>query len=296
MNQIKPQKGKAFDKLPAKSMVDFYDKQWLTSTKYDGNQIFMVKEGDKISFYTSDWKEFYISVVADEILQAVPSLDFVIVAEFNQGCEGLLGDRPRSAILTTYRTNFKKGVANRGYEECLANIKVFDFLVDTGHGLGTDVPKIKRLEMARTLLHNIDYMQVVDTRLLSGKQAIEYVKQMVKLGWEGVMLDDPAETYHIGKRVNHSIKLKFRKTADLLCIGIEEGEGKYENLIGSLVLIDSQGRKVSVGSGLSDIDRDSCYDEFIGKVIEIEYEQIMDTYIQPTFICVRDDKTEKEID
>ena len=37
-------------------------------------------------------------------------------------------------------------------------------------------------------------------------------------------------------------------------------------------------------------------DYFIGKVIEVEYEQLLATYIQPTFVCVRDDKTIEDID
>ena len=110
------------------------------------------------------------------------------------------------------------------------------------------------------------------------------------------MLIEPHVKYHVGKRVNHSIKLKYRPTADLLCIDVEQGEGKYTGMIGSLVLQDMTGRVVKVGSGLSDFDRTMLSGHFINSIIEIEYEQIMDTYIQPTFIRVRDDKTKEEID
>ena len=89
-------------------------------------------------------------------------------------------------------------------------------------------------------------------------------------------------------------KYKKRRTADLLCIGTTEGEGKYEGQLGSLVLRDNSGRVCNVGSGLDDDDR--LLDDWIDKVIEIEFEQIIDTYIQPTFIRVRDDKDATEID
>ena len=79
-------------------------------------------------------------------------------------------------------------------------------------------------------------------------------------------------------------------------MGITEGEGKYKGMIGSLVLQDASGRIVSVGSGLSDAYRSKASIAYIGKVIEIEYEQILDTYIQPTFVTVRLDKTKEEID
>ena len=63
--------------------------------------------------------------------------------------------------------------------------------------------------------------------------------------------------------------------ADLLCIGTTEGEGKYSKEIGALILRDKKGREVAVGSGLSDYDRSLDPLNFIGKVIEIGYEQII---------------------
>jgi DNA ligase-1 len=119
---------------------------------------------------------------------------------------------------------------------------------------------------------------------------------MVNKGWEGMYLKHKTHTQRAGKRVNDAIKLKFRATADLLCVDMEPGEGKYEGMIGSLILRDSEGRLVSVGSGLNDIDRQRPDMYFINKVIEIEYEQIIDTYIQPTFVRIREDKREWEID
>ena len=76
-----------------------------------------------------------------------------------------------------------------------------------------------------------------------------------------------------------------------------EGEGKYAGMLGALVLVDSEFRQVSVGTGFSDYERSFDPDEhFVGKVIEIKYEQIQDTYLQPSFIQVREDKSPKEID
>ncbi|MCI4436934.1 MAG: hypothetical protein JHC33_09030, partial [Ignisphaera sp.] len=85
-------------------------------------------------------------------------------------------------------------------------------------------------------------------------------------------------------------KYKKRRTADLLCIDTTPGEGKYVGKIGALVLVDSDGRRVQVGSGLSNAERSNPDNYFIGNIIEIEYEQIIDTYIQPTYITVRHDK------
>ena len=167
---------------------------------------------------------------------------------------------------------------------------MFDLILLTEGKLLKGIPAESRLVTARDLLEHVNYVEVIEQELVTGKIAREKVKDLVAQGWEGAMLIEPSSLYEVAKRVNHAIKLKGRKTADLMCIGIEPGEGKYEGFIGSLVLEDSKGRRVSVGSGLNDQDRDKNREYFIGKVIEIGYEQIMDTYIQPTFICIREDK------
>jgi len=293
MYNFKPQKGKAFDKLPKKTLVTFDNTNYLVSTKYDGNQIFITKHGEEIRFYTSDWKEFYLDLVADELLNV--DADFVLVGEFLYDCEGKLGDRRKSAILTTYRTNYSKGLNNNSIDEDKTMVKVFDCLrVDKEGNLQTNIPYATRLMDVSLITDELQYLDIVDHGFMTGSQAKNFAKDMVNLGWEGVMLVEPNTEYKIGKRVNHSIKLKYRKTVDLLCIDTEVGEGKYSNQIGALVLRDTTGNTVRVGSGLSDIDRNYNPNYYIGKIIEIEYEQLMDTYIQPTFICVREDKHESD--
>lgn len=281
------QKGKALDKLPAK--IDFDNTEYLVSTKYDGNRIFIVKIGGRLSFFTSDWKQFDFPHIP-ELLENYQ--DFTLECEFNYSSFGKLGDRVNSAILTTWRTNFNKGISNRYIDISKVQIKVFDYLEITSTGYTTKVPYYHRLEIARTLKLP-EFIQVITTTRMFGYEAKQMAKYLVKQGWEGLMCVEPNSYYDIGKRGNHIVKLKYRKTADLLCIGVAEGEGKYQGMIGALLLKDSEGRVVSVGSGLDDLDR-SYKNDYIGKIIEIEYEQIIDTYIQPTFGCVRYDKHESD--
>lgn len=290
---FKPQKGKAFDKLPQKTLITFDNTEYIVSKKYDGNQIFIVKDNNIVRFFTSDWHEFELEVLADDLLNN--AADFILIGEFNYGCKGMLGDRPKSAILTTLRTNFKKGLRNN-IDETKINIKVFDCLEIVKGKPKVNEFYIDRLHFAKDSIYMGDTCSAINYAIMSGKHAVDIAKQWVKRGYEGAMCVTPYSTYLVGKRVNYSIKLKYRKTADLLCIGVEEGEGKYAGMIGSLVLQDSQGRVVRVGSGLSDDDRNTNDFYYIGNIIEIEYEQLMATYIQPTYIRVRSDKTKMEID
>ena len=288
---FKPQKGKAYIDLPQSELAKFDTNKYAVSTKYDGNQIFIVKYKDSVNCYTSDWKHF--SNIDNDTL-ITNSKDFVIIAEFMYGCKGKLGDRRNSAILTTWRTDLKKGLKSTiDYKKL--NIKVFDCLEIKDGKVVTALKLQDRLELLKTL--NLPYyMDIVDRQIMTGAEAKLFAKQKVKEGWEGAMCINPEEIYNIGKRVNYSVKLKYRKTADLLCIDIIGGEGKYTGQIGSLVLQDKKGRVVAVGSGLDDIDRVRQYNYFVNKVIEIEYEQIMDTYIQPVVICRREDKAIEDID
>ena len=290
---IEAQKGKALDKLPKKETALFDTDIFAVSTKYDGNQIFIVKKNNKVTWFTSDNKQFDIPGLGTELLHN--KSDFILVAEFMYNYEGKLGDRKHSAILTTLRTCWNKSIANpSSFKEELCNIKVFDCLPYIDSELCSfiqyDLSYFIRLEVA-SLLHFPPQISKVKTKLMTGAESKLYSKKLVNEGWEGVMCIDPKSKYQAGKRVNYSVKLKYRKTADLLCIDILAGEGKYDGMIGALVLQDSEGRIVSVGSGLDDSDRrPELSDYYLGKIIEIEYEQIMDTYIQPVFVQVRLDK------
>jgi len=296
MTQFKPQKGKAYDKLPRKTIECFNNTIYYISTKYDGNQVFISIEAGKARFFTSDWKEFGLPTIAKALSNIKTNM--VLIGEMLYDSDGRLGARTKvQGKITTERVNFKKGLPC-SLDEDKVTIILFDMLV-----IGSDNIPIVELDTSgryfnlNTLSKSLPkQLQVIQPIVLSGKDAQGYAKELVKDGWEGVMLIEPEQPYFRGKRVNHAIKLKYRPTADLLCINVTEGEGKYTGQIGALVLKDSKGRVVQVGSGLDDNDRLNISSYYIGKVIEIEYEQIMDTYQQPTFVCIRNDKTKEDID
>jgi DNA ligase-1 len=174
---------------------------------------------------------------------------------------------------------------------------VFDCIkIGAGGGLRTNSHFHYRFQTLQSLKLPKELTIITSHSVISLEDALAIVDDWVSQGWEGGMLIRPDSTYHPGKRVHHAVKLKGRHTADLLCIGTTDGEGKYQGMIGSLTLRDKAGRVVNVGSGLCDADRNSTKDEYIGKVIEIQYERIDDTYIQPVYIGTRADKTKEEID
>lgn len=96
-------------------------------------------------------------------------------------------------------------------------------------------------------------------------------------GFEGVIVKIPTLPY-VNKRNHGFMKLKNESSEDLIIVDLEEGEKgkKYEGLLGALV-VDFKGVRVSVSSGLSDVQRTQFWhnkEEVIGRIIEVEYHEV----------------------
>ena len=281
-------KGKDITNVAASKL---YDAGWVASIKYDGNYVQIHKLGDNVSFFTSGDKQFYIPEIADYLIENNPD-NFILECEFIAETNGKLGSRVKCST-GTLRNEFEKGIKSSG----IFKFMVFDILDYNGPIMDWNyIDRIALLTNGSLELHRHMHPAQILGAFLSLDRAKEIARMAVAQGYEGIYCKQSTHKYIPGKRVNEAIKIKFRPTADLRCIDVCDGEGKYSGLIGSLVLADKSGRTVQVGSGLSDWDRSQAPDYFLGKVVEIEYEQILDTYIQPTFVRIRDDKTIEEID
>lgn len=89
---------------------------------------------------------------------------------------------------------------------------------------------------------------------------------------EGVMLNTFNGLYEI-KRSKNLIKLKRVEEIVLPVVGVFEGQGRNEGALGGVV-VDYKGYKVGVGSGFTDEQRRSVWqnpEKFVGKSIEIDY-------------------------
>lgn len=117
-------------------------------------------------------------------------------------------------------------------------------------------------------------------------------------GWEGLMLNK--DTKWKNKRNNGILKVKSFKHADIMCLGVEEGEGKYKGMLG-LINCDYKGFPLGVGSGFTDEQRSYYWkypDKIVGKIVQIKYKSETTNKnggvsVQfPIFEIVRNDKTE----
>jgi len=255
----------------------------FVQTKYDGAYASIVVKNGKPTYYSSQPKEYLHPT--DKTFDNV--IDGVYIAERYYG-KRTLGLRTETALygpkkLQTARSDNK--------------YVIHDYLTLEEYERGySDLGYSYRLDK---LIHSgIETKHIVQSLNFSSIETVEIaLEDIVKDGYEGIVMKYPKWKWERTKsRKVEFCKWKKRPTADLLCVGVTDGTGKYEGMIGALILQDSKGRVVNVGSGLNDNDRARSPYYFIGTVAEIEYEQIMDTYIQPTFITIRSDKTQEDID
>ena len=134
-------------------------------------------------------------------------------------------------------------------------------------------------------------------RVYSMKEAQAIADDYISEGGEGAIVKKLDTIWKDGTSKD-MVKIKAVLDADLLCVDVEEGSGKYKGKVGALVLETSCGRlRVKVGTGLNDSDRAKPFDYYVGKVIEIQYNEFIkskskstDSLFLPRFVEVREDK------
>lgn len=134
-------------------------------------------------------------------------------------------------------------------------------------------------------------------RVYSMKEAQAIADDFILEGGEGAIVKKLDTIWKDGTSKD-MLKIKAVLDADLVCVDVEEGSGKYKGKVGALVLETSCGRlRVKVGTGLNDLDRAKPFDYYIGKVIEIQYNEFIkskskstDSLFLPRFVEVREDK------
>jgi DNA ligase-1 len=144
----------------------------------------------------------------------------------------------------------------------------------------------------------------VDLDTSEGKSQFErYAKDMVNAGFEGIMIKNLDAPY-LCKRSTDWMKWKPTITVDLEVIGLEEGTGRNKGRLGALVcngVDDGKEITVNAGSGFSDAERDSLWEDrnlIVGRTVEVMADAVTQnqdgTYSLrfPRFVRFRDDKGE----
>jgi DNA ligase-1 len=103
--------------------------------------------------------------------------------------------------------------------------------------------------------HPSAHVRVVEQVRCSGRPHLRhFLAQVERQGGEGVMLRAAGSPYTAG-RSDHLRKFKSFDDAEAVVRGYNSGRGKYEGMVGSLIVELPDGMRFSVGSGLSDEQR-----------------------------------------
>lgn len=108
----------------------------------------------------------------------------------------------------------------------------------------------------------------------------EVLNKVVNEGQEGLILNTLSGKYEFGKRPKSLLKVKKFHDADVLCIGIQEGEGSMKGMLGAIkcqFLYNGEVQDVEVGTGFKQDERIEIYNNpslVLNKVITIKMFEI----------------------
>lgn len=91
-------------------------------------------------------------------------------------------------------------------------------------------------------------------RVTNESDLTKIYEKALEAGEEGIMVKDPDASYAF-KRSNANLKLKPVRDVDVQVYGAQEGTGKFEGSLGSLLCKKKDGTKVRVGGGFTDAER-----------------------------------------
>lgn len=129
----------------------------------------------------------------------------------------------------------------------------------------------QRLARLQALFRQLDspYLVLVEQFKVADQDALmARLRQVVAAGGEGLMLHRGDAPYH-GYRSNDLLKLKPYRDAEARVVAYLPGKGKYQGMMGALLVQGPDGRQFRIGTGFSDAER--TRPPAIGSVITYQY-------------------------
>jgi DNA ligase-1 len=122
--------------------------------------------------------------------------------------------------------------------------------------------------------------ELVDLDTDEGSKRFKEINQMaIAGGYEGIMIKEPTAPYEC-KRSHAWLKLKPFIEVSLTVTAVEEGTGRNVGKLGALVcegVDDGKSIRVNCGSGFSDSDRDTFWNDskaLIGQIVEVRADAV----------------------
>lgn len=267
----------------------------LAQLKYDGVRLIAINDDGDTKFYTRNGKQAILPELK-KILDEGEYVNYILDSEITLAT-GKQEDRTKISGM------INSAMHGGSINEDNVRLNVFDFMMLNDWNEGRcDEPYSVRFATMYSLLERLQsehFIPAVTLTIGTAEDASEYYQEVIDAGYEGLILKSEAHLYSF-KRSKDWVKVKETKTADIKCVGWQEGTGKYAGIIGTLVctgVVEGKNVEVKV-AGLSimaaAIDPDVNY---VNKTIEVKYNTVIQDSVTggyslflPRFSCVRFDK------
>lgn len=271
----------------------------LAQIKYDGVRVIarIKASQNKCELFTRNGKLINCPSISDKLLSNIDA-DIVLDGELTTADGKMTG---RTSI--SGRVNSALHGGSLSVNDLV--FTVFDCMPSSDFDEGECAHSYSfRFEQASNYVANLNckYIKLANwLEVNSAEDANDYYTKVLTEGYEGVILKDKKHRYTF-KRSKDWVKVKAIKNADLICSAAIPGKQgtKYESDIGALEcygVVEGKQVKVSVGSGLSNAERNKNICFYNGKTIEIKYNDVIRnaedngwTLFLPRFVSVRFDK------
>lgn len=156
----------------------------------------------------------------------------------------------------------------------------------------SSLPFSGRVKQMRELLASLDSPFLA---MIEQQQGVSHVELMTRLdkvtdaGGEGLMLHHGDSLYRAG-RSSDVLKVKRYQDSEAVVVGHTEGTGKYEGMMGALVVELAEGRQFKLGTGFSDAER--AAPPPLGAIITYKFYGLTATGLPrfASFMRIRDDE------
>ncbi len=154
-----------------------------------------------------------------------------------------------------------------------------------------DAPFEERLQCIDELAASIG-SEFIDSLEHTRCTGVDHLRQELarieSLGGEGLMLREPGSRYEVGRSAS-LLKVKSFVDADAVVVQHVAGKGRHKGRLGALLVRNAEGVEFSVGTGLSDKQRESP--PAPGSTITFRYQELTDGGVPrfPSFVRVRSD-------
>ena len=262
---------KSFDYLESLVGKD----NFIVQTKCDGGRVNVIVDGGgKVTYRSRNGSELNLHGFFDEQFKGF--VGFVFDGELlARDLENGIVDRKTGNGLYTKAVRGTLSKAEAG-QLCMV---VWDIVPSNEFlaGKGT-ISYRDRLNNLLTCAEKFNpaLVSVVESKFVNNlKDVQDFYTVMRDRGEEGAIVKVASSRWE-DSRSKNMVKMKAEETCDALVIGVEEGSGKYAGMIGSLICTSSCGQLVfNVGSGFKDEDRTKPADYYMGKIVEVAYNEII---------------------